>query len=105
MHPHSIILINVPHPEALNYIRLHTPEKLQIIDQSILADNLLNNTYASDLELISYTSYSLFHKENDSVLIKFKKSRALHLSPLSKPEIIRRKLIERIQYYLAKVLH
>ena len=102
MHDNSIILINIPHPKALDYIRLNMPEKLQIIDQSISAHSLIKNAYSSDLELINYTSYSLFNKENDSVLVRFKKSTEITLTPLSKIEIIRRKLIERIKYYLAR---
>jgi len=49
MHDESILLINIPHPKAIEYIREHTPEKLQIIDQSISAETLLKNAYFSDL--------------------------------------------------------
>ena len=102
MHEKSIVLINIPHPKALDFLRSHTPEKLQIIDQSIGADEMILNAYAANLELIDYTSYSLFNKENDSVLIRFKKKSEITLTELSKPVIIKRKLIKRIRYYLAK---
>lgn len=101
MHQESIMMINIPHPKALDFIRTHTPEKLQIIDQSIAADTMINNAYTTDLELINYISYSLFNKENDSILIRFKKKDAITLTPLSKLEIIRRKSIERFRYFLA----
>ena len=102
MHEKSIVLINIPHPKALNFSRSHIPEKLQIIDQSIGADEMIINTYAANLELIDYISYSLFYKETDSVLIRFKKKSEMTLTKLSKPVIMKRKLIKRIRYYLAK---
>ncbi len=101
MHHESLVIINIPHPKALDFLSIHSPEKLQIIDQSISADTMINNAYTADLELIDYISYSIFNKENDSVLIRFKKNNAITLTPLSKLVIIRRKSIERIKYFLA----
>ncbi len=102
MHEKSIVLINIPHPKALDYLRLHTPEKLQVVDQSISAYTLIKNAYASGMELINYTSYSLFYEEKDSVLVRFKKANNVTLRPLPRNKIIRRKFIERINYFLAK---
>lgn len=104
MHDESIMLINIPHPKALDFIRSHFPEKLQVIDQSISAEILIKNAQACDLELIDYTSYSLYNKENDNVLVRFKKNNAITLNPLSKSVIIQRKFNERIKYFLAKVV-
>jgi trans-aconitate 2-methyltransferase len=104
MHDDSIMIINIPHPKALDYLRIHSPEKLQVIDQSISAVDLLNNIYPSGLDLISYSSYSLFNKEADYVFVKFGKDRKISLTPLSKPLIIYKKLIKRIRFNVAQLV-
>lgn len=100
-HDNSRILINIPHPKALDYLRIHSPEKLQVIDQSISAKELIDTTYAHGLELINYKSYSIFNKENDYALITFKKDTPITLAPLKQKTIIYRKLLARIKYYLS----
>lgn len=100
-HDNSIILINIPHPKALDYLRIHSPEKLQVIDQSISAKQLMDTAYLHDFELINYKSYSIFNKENDYALITYKKNTAIKLNPLAQKTIIYRKLIARIKYYLS----
>lgn len=102
MHDHSVILIHIPHPRALDYIRTTTPELMQIIDQSVEADTLLVDAYACELELIDYHSYSLFDKEHDYVVISLKKKNAVILSPLPKWKIILRKILSRLRFVLAR---
>ena len=60
MNQESTICINIPHPKALDFIRMTNPNKLQIIDQSLDLKDLLNNIYPNNLILINYISYSLF---------------------------------------------
>ena len=103
MHDTSIIFIHIPHPKALDYIRANTPEKLQIIDQSINASELLQDAYSNGLILISYTSHSVFNQQHDYAFIKLKKETEVVLTSLSKPTIIRRKLISRIKFYWASI--
>ena len=102
MHRESKIIINIPHPKALDYIREHSPEKLQIIDQSISSDILLRDTSANDLILISYTSYSIYNKEEDYALIILKRNTSISLTPLSKINIIYEKYIAKMKYIFAK---
>ena len=78
MSEESRLLINIPHPEALKFIQSHSPEKLQIIDQPIASDLLLQNAYASGLELIESRTHTLFHLEPESVLYLFKKANNCH---------------------------
>lgn len=106
MHPQSILLIHIPHPKAIEYTRKNTPEKLQIIDQSISANQLLKDAYANNLILISYKSYSIFNREaEDYALAKFRINSDTILTPLPKLVIIIRKFIERTKYFLARVLN
>lgn len=103
MHDRSAILIHIPHPQALDYIRKNSPEKLQIIDQSISADTLLENAYRAGLVLVSYISYSLFDRTNDYAVITFRKNGGVKMSPLTKSYIIFRKLISRLRFLIARI--
>jgi len=103
MHERSVILIHIPHPRALDYIRSASPTQLQIVDQSLEASLLLENAYASDLVLINYVSYSLFDREHDYAVITFRKKSAVRLSPLPKSHIIARKLLARFRFLLSRL--
>jgi 2-polyprenyl-3-methyl-5-hydroxy-6-metoxy-1,4-benzoquinol methylase len=102
MHSKSLLLIHIPHPKAQDYIRLNSPEKLQIIDQSLRADELLKCAYSNDLILVNYISYSLYSKEADYVFISFKKNEDITLNKLSQLVIIRRKFIVRTKTVLSR---
>ena len=91
MHDESIIFIHIPHPTALDYLRKTFPEKLQIIDQSISAKDMIVNAYDSNLRLIEYRSYNLTAEQTDYVIIKFKKDTPFDLIQLPKSDIIKKK--------------
>lgn len=103
MHAGSVILIHVPHPHALDYIRVTSPGEMLIIDQSLEADELLANAYASGLNLISYKSYSLFDKENDYAVITLRKKSMVTLQPLPKSVIIKREMLFRMKYLFSRL--
>jgi trans-aconitate methyltransferase len=104
MHDNSVILIHIPHPRALDYIRATNPGQMQIIDQSVEADTLLADAYANGLTLISYNSYSLFDREHDYAVISLRKKNAVTLSPLPNRSIIARKLLSRTRFFLSRLL-
>jgi len=103
MNEKSLILIHIPHPRALDYVRERAPDQLQIIDQSVEADILLTHSYAGGLELVSYRSYPLFHREVDYAVITFRKKSPVTLSPLPGSVIIFRKLLSRIRFMIARL--
>lgn len=103
MHENSVILIHIPHPRAIDYIRKTKPDQLQIIDQAIEADSLLADIYANDLVLVSYLSYPLFDRENDYAVIVLRKRTDVEFSPLPRKTIITRKLLARIRFLLARL--
>jgi len=72
--PEAIVLINIPEPNCLNWIRKHHPEKLQIIDQSLSMQDLLNNCYPHGFKLFSMNSYSLQYTQPDYTSIVLKKN-------------------------------
>ncbi len=103
MHENSVILIHIPHPRALEYLRERSPDQLQIIDQSVEADILTGNAYEAGLELVNYLSYSLFDRKHDYALITLRKRGAVTLSPLPQSHIIVRKLRSRIRFLIARL--
>ncbi|MCE3226183.1 MAG: hypothetical protein K0S32_734 [Bacteroidetes bacterium] len=70
----AVVLINIPEPNCLNWIRKHHPEKLQIIDQALSMQDLLNNTYPHGFKLFKMYSYSLQYKQPDYTCIVLKKN-------------------------------
>lgn len=57
--PDAKVLINIPEPNSLHWIRANKPELLQIIDQSLSMQDLLNNTYGYGFEVQSIIPYSI----------------------------------------------
>jgi trans-aconitate 2-methyltransferase len=104
MHPRSVIFIHIPHPLALDYYRKHQPESLQIIDQSLEAEQLIRDASKAGLQLLLYKAYSLFHKEHDYVLMLLTRQSAVVLNPLGKSQVIRKKLRLRFQWLLNRIL-
>lgn len=103
MHENSEILIHIPHPRAIDYIRKTKPDQLQIVDQAIEADSLLADIYANGLVLVSYISYPLFDRGNDYAAIVLRKRADVEFSPLPRTTIIARKLLARIRFLLARL--
>lgn len=86
--PNAVVLINIPEPNHLNWLRKNHPDKLQIIDQSLSMQDLLNHAYPYGFKLYSMNSYSLFYAVHDYVSIVLKKNMELHDAPL-KPYLSR----------------
>lgn len=57
--PQGKICIHIPDPYALEWIRKHTPELMQIIDQSLYTDQLLGAIYPHQLTLHKLERYCL----------------------------------------------
>ena len=61
----SKVAIHIPDPIALDYIRTHTPELLQIIDQSLYIEDFCKAMDGTPLMVETYERYSLFAVEPD----------------------------------------
>jgi hypothetical protein len=75
--PGATILINIPEPDCLNWLRETHPEKLQIIDQSLSMRDLLNHCYPHEFVLQSMNSYGLQYNEPEYTSIVLRK----HVKP------------------------
>lgn len=63
------VLINIPEPNSINWVRKNKPQDLQIIDQALSMQDLLNNTYPHGFEVQSICPYSIHTKHYNYVKI------------------------------------
>lgn len=61
----TLVVAHFPHPKGTEWSRVHRPEKLQIVDQCLRADELMTNAYAAGFLLNSFESYSLWEEPFD----------------------------------------
>lgn len=71
--PNAVVIINIPEPNYLNWVRANEPSRLQIIDQSLSMQDLLNNCYPYGFKVYSIMPYALHYHENDYLAIVLKK--------------------------------
>jgi cyclopropane fatty-acyl-phospholipid synthase-like methyltransferase len=78
------LLIHIPHPRYLDFLRINEPEKLQIIDQSLSAGRLITEAESAGFHMVYFKSYSLHFVPADYQIIVFEsKDRSFqpHLKP------------------------
>ena len=63
--PGGKVFIHIPHPKYQDHIRAHEPEKLQIIDQSLSAADLVKSAESAGLSLEYFESYALYREPAD----------------------------------------
>lgn len=73
----TLILINIPNPDYIEYDRKNSPEVLQIIDQPLPLPIILNNLEKCNLEIIFFETYSIW-VENDYQFFIIRKKRAFN---------------------------
>lgn len=63
--PDGLIHINIPDPDYLDFVREESPEKLQIIDQSLRHNDFSSTFQLSHLELLHWERYTVFNRPFD----------------------------------------
>jgi trans-aconitate 2-methyltransferase len=77
--PEGKLVIHIPHPCYLDYMRVHAPEKLQIIDQSLSAAQLITDAEEAGFNLAYFESYALHFQPADYQIMMFEPAqRAYH---------------------------
>ena len=66
---HSRLVLHIPHPANIHYLRLHAPHTLQVIDQPVEVIPLLSAASSAGLELIEYTTHSIWQPADYQWLI------------------------------------
>lgn len=67
--PSGKLIIHIPHPRYLDFVRTNQPEKLQIIDQSLSAGRLISDAEDAGLHLAYFKSYPLHYEPADYQII------------------------------------
>jgi len=78
----SIILLTIPDPYYLNYVRENTPAKLQVVDESIYLDEMTHIFRDNNLEVLLFDKYGIDHEEQYNFYILRYKKKAYTLSPV-----------------------
>ncbi len=100
MHDNSLVLINSPHPKALDHIRENFPERMQVIDQSLNAGELIAAAQSAGLNLVDYHSYGLYIQETDYTFVVFRKDLKITYTPKSVNDIRVEKMKQRMRLLL-----
>jgi trans-aconitate 2-methyltransferase len=103
MNDGSVLFINIPTPHLLAYDKLHFPGNVQIIDQELLADQLISRAYQAGLELDYFRTIGIW-AANDYHLIAFRKKIGYSGEKLSLKQGLISKVISRISYTIKKSL-
>jgi len=99
------VLINIPHPRYIEHMQAHEPEKMQIVDQALSADDLIQTAYGAGFILESYTGYSIFNEGHDYAFIHFTKGHTPRFRPIPRATVIRRKTAARLKRIWAQIIH
>jgi cyclopropane fatty-acyl-phospholipid synthase-like methyltransferase len=77
VHEDSIVVINIPEPKYLNWVRNNRPDLLQIIDQSLSLQDLLNNTYSAGFYVEEILPYAIHTNVPNYLSIVFSRKKEL----------------------------
>jgi trans-aconitate 2-methyltransferase len=69
----GVILIHIPDPLYLDYVRQNFPDQLQVIDQSLYLDHFNTAIKSSDFYICHLESYAIWHKPIEYQLIVLRK--------------------------------
>lgn len=72
MNEHTKLLINIPNPRYIEYDRIHQPEMLQIIDETVYLNSLCHVLYKNNLYVQLFRTYSIWAKDDYQYLIVHK---------------------------------
>lgn len=72
----GFIFIHIPRSSYIEYLKVHKPDLLQKIDQSIMPNVIVKNAENAGLELIEFKTYSLsvYEKEYSQIIFKHKEN-------------------------------
>jgi 2-polyprenyl-3-methyl-5-hydroxy-6-metoxy-1,4-benzoquinol methylase len=71
--PGGRVAVHIPHPDAVAWYRMHQPETLQVIDQSLNLGAFIGTAESVGLRLLQLDAYALWHKPLDYVWILLEK--------------------------------
>ncbi|MCX7697476.1 MAG: class I SAM-dependent methyltransferase [Bacteroidales bacterium] len=94
LRPKGFIFIHIPNPYYIEWLHIHQPESLQIIDQPIHLSTLLKFTEPHHLIITKYETYSIWFKDGDYQYIILQKKDAFDFTVQKKEKT---NIIQRIK--------
>ena len=96
MNEYSKLLINIPNPEYTEYDRIHQPESLQLIDETVYLNELSNVLFRNNLYIHLFETYSVWVKNDYQYMIVYKKQTFTEIK-LSAVRTLPQKIKERLK--------
>lgn len=92
----TLILINIPSPEAIQFDIDNNPNVLQVVDQPLPTDFIVKNIVANGLQLVSFENHSIW-AEHDYQFFVIRKARKYKEVKLSLKRSFLQKAVNRLQ--------
>lgn len=92
----TLILINIPNPQYIDYARTNHPESLQVIDQEIHLFPLMQHWEKYNLELIFFEKYGIWEAEDYHFMV-IRKKRKFELNHLADQRTVSEKIKKKIE--------
>ena len=104
MHSKTLLLINIPNPQYIEYDEVHQPETLQVIDQAIYINHLSEVLMKNELLIESMSTNSIWVKD-DYHFYMVKKKTTFEEIKLSAVKTFGQKIFSRLKHiYITRVL-
>jgi trans-aconitate 2-methyltransferase len=69
MNRHTKLLIQIPNPRCTEYDRIHHPESMQIVDETVYINSLCNILYSQGLYLQHFQTYSIWVEDDYQYMV------------------------------------
>lgn len=89
------ILINIPNPQYIGYVRINHPESLQVIDQEVELFTLMQHLEKNGLELVYFEKYGIWEQDDYHFMV-IRKKRNFELKHLSDQRNFSEKVFHKI---------
>jgi trans-aconitate 2-methyltransferase len=100
----TLILINIPSPEAIQFDIDNNPDVLQVVDQPLPTDFIVKNIVSNGLQLVSFENHSIW-AEYDYQFFVIRKARKYEEVKLSKKRSVFQKSLNKIQREWRKIVY
>ena len=89
------ILINIPNPQYIGYVRINHPESLQVIDQEVELFTLIQHLEKNGLELAYFEKYGIWEQDDYHFMV-IRKKRNFELKHLSDQRNFSKKIFHKL---------
>lgn len=84
--PNTKIIITVPDPDYLSYIRVHSPEKLQVVDECIYLDEMIRILKENNLDILLFEKYGIDCANQYNLYLLQFKNKEYQITPVTQSD-------------------